>query len=766
MQTEAQPKEPPVRTTTEASDQDPHQQGKRGLSWNTGRFLVCAIIAFVVASVLSLIALGVSADGVSLADLSYTALHYDTQVLKNGDLRIKQRVTIRLGEREDDDGNTKPWRQLYQQYTINPDNLTSISDVSVRNVTDDQNYSEIAPIPPSQVQSTSDWDGQQAGHWYIADVSDSQNPSQYTPGASQASGKYPVEIGWNIPQTNSAESMVFEITMTFHGVSTAHPDVTSFQWEPFGDSNQIPIETVTANVSFPEGVSAKNSWAWLHYAGTSETSRTADGGLTFKAHNVNPGQHLNLVAMFDSSASDQVARSSTSNVKQKIIDAETQQEKKARDDARLKARLTILGWIAAAIVAVFISYKAIRAAFRNYGRSRYSGDIEYWREPPDMSPASAAQLNDILEGGSANQSSREMASSVLSLSSKHAISIYPGPISSYYGVDLLHTNPVGISGMLANQDKRSQKAFASTSTIVINPVCSENRKSLHLSISEDAALHLLEVAAKRLQTPVFDLKQMQENFKKWQSGYKEQERFTNAVDGEFAKLGATDSVASSIGWGSLGLVLGVVALVFALFSGGGAGLAIGLMVGFLLLVCSVFALGYGKLTVLTKKGQQYAGQVHGLRRYLLDFSAFEDRGVNDLALWDRYLVYAAAFGISNQALRQLALAYPQLSDPQWLDDNASGSLLYWTYRPWAFAGAAYGYGMGGNGLTGGGPGSMPPGNFTAGFGDIGGQLTSSFASIHSTIQAAAPSSSSGGSFGGGGFAGGGGGSGGGSFGGR
>jgi uncharacterized membrane protein len=740
-------------------------QPGRALSWKTGRFIACALLSLIIAAVVSLLTLGLSAAGINTADLSYTSLHYDTQVLKNGDLQIKQRINIRLAHREDDEGNTKPWRQLYQQYTINPSNLTSISDVSVRNVSDNQTYTQTDPIPPSQVQSTTDWDQQEAGHWYIANVSDTENPSAYQMDATKPSSKYPVEIGWNIPQTSQADSVVFEVSMTFHGVSTAHPDVTNFQWEPFGTSNQVPIQTASATLKFPEGITAKNSWAWLHYAGVSETSRTADGSLAFTAHDVNPGQHLDVVAMFDSSASDQVERSSTTAAKQRIIDDENEQESKARDSARLKARLTIAAWIVAAILAVLLSFFAVRAAFRTYGRSRYSGDIEYWRDPPDMSPASAAQLNDLLEGLSTNQSSRQMAATVLSLASKQAISIYPGPVAAYYGVDLLKTSPTEISGMLARQDDRAGKALNSTSTVVIRPVCSEDRESLHLSVSEDAALHLLEVAARRLQTPVFDLQQMQQNFKKWQSGYKEQERFSNAVSTEFAMLNATAVQGASVGWGTLGVVLGVVALFFAVISGSSSWLGVGLIVAFVLLTSSIFALSYGKMTVLTEHGQHYAGQVHGLRRYLLDFSAFEERGVNDLVLWDRYLVYAAAFGISNQALKQLTRAYPELSDSQWLDANASGSLLYWTFRPWAFAGAAYGYGVDTDaGPSLGGPGQGP--SFGGGFGDIGSQLTASFSSIHSTIQAAAPSSSSSGSFGGGGFAGGGGGSGGGSFGGR
>lgn len=75
---------------------------KRGLTWNTGRFIVSAVIALVVAAILSVLALGISAGGVGNGDMSYTSLDYDTQVLKNGDLRIKQRINIRLGHREDD----------------------------------------------------------------------------------------------------------------------------------------------------------------------------------------------------------------------------------------------------------------------------------------------------------------------------------------------------------------------------------------------------------------------------------------------------------------------------------------------------------------------------------------------------------------------------------------------------------------------------------------------------------------------------------------
>ena len=52
----------------------------------------------------------------------------------------------------------------------------------------------------------------------------------------------------------------------------------------------------------------------------------------------------------------------------------------------------------------------------------------------------------------------------------------------------------------------------------------------------------------------------------------------------------------------------------------------------------------------------------------------------DIALWDWYMVYAAAFGISDKVKRELAKAYPEVTDPEWLDRNASDSTLYWDYH--------------------------------------------------------------------------------------
>ncbi|MGG7046046.1 DUF2207 domain-containing protein [Bifidobacterium sp. YIT 13612] len=723
-------------------------------------FIAIAATIGVVAIMLLAIALD---DG--SADLSYKTLDYDVQVQSNGDLKVTQHIDMKLADRSDDDGD-HPWKQLYQQYMLKESDLTNITDISVRNVTTGETYQQGDIAIPSSY-STGEWNQEHAKQWYIADVSQGDsNPQPFDPakdglvaGNTDDRSKK-IEIGWNIPVTTSASSMKFDITMTMQGVTTAYQDVATFQWEPFGANNQIPIGKVTGTITFPNDITADNSWAWLHTERTSTTERGDKGSLQFTVYDVRAGDYVDVVAMFDVDATSGVARTRDTTIKNGIMKSEARQERQWRDQQRKKARIRLITWIAIAVIGLVLCVIAVALALRSFNRSQYHGDIEYWRDEPEMSPASAAELlHMVADKHSKTLSSRKMSASVLSLASRGAIAIYPGVAAMYQGIDMSQANNADIARLIANDPARTRDV-GKTSTVVILPVVFDNVQSLRLCPSEQAALDLLVTASERIGSPVFDLDQMNENFSDWENGYKLQEKFTNTCDNEFAMLGAT----SICGGGAFAAGICAVMLAFLsmLYFGAIGNLALLAVISVPMMFASVFALSYLKLKGLTDNGQYLAGQVLGLKHYMEDFSEFKDRGVADMTLWGRYMVYATAFGISEKAMKQMLKAYPQLADPNWLDANASDSLLYWSYRSWysnhRYAGPASVE-----------TNSMDFSQFSANFGDIGAQLESGFADIQSTISAASPSGSfngSGGSFSGGGFGGSSGGSGGGSFGGR
>lgn len=244
-----------------------------------------------------------------------------------------------------------------------------------------------------------------------------------------------VEIGWNIPATKKASSLKFDVTMTLHGGTTLYKDVASWQWEPFGDSNLIPIGKVTGIVRF-DSIDASSSWAWLHYAGVSETSRMDDGSLRFSASDVRAGQYLDVVAAYDASAvkppsgwrqgdAAWVRQQAERTYLPKLKQSEGRQEIAWRQQQAGPARVRVALWIAVVLAGLVLFAIGMVAAVRSYRESQYRRHrILAW--PPDMSPASVAKMADVMGLSKGSVDSLQMTATMLSLASKKAIAIYPG----------------------------------------------------------------------------------------------------------------------------------------------------------------------------------------------------------------------------------------------------------------------------------------------------------------------------------------------------
>ena len=179
--------------------------------------------------------------------------------------------------------------------------------------------------------------------------------------------------------------------------------------------------------------------------------------------------------------------------------------------------------------------------------------------------------------------------------------------------------------------------------------------------------------------------------------------------------------------GGKGLVYAAnVVLSVGVVSTGIVTAATGAPIGALGIVCGVVQ-GVATITLRrrTVAGAQRVAAWKAFRRHLEDFSDLEEAPVGHLILWERYLVYAVALGVTAQVARALAARIPA--------EQSS------TFAPW-FHGHH-------------GPGAL----------DSIGSLSGFAEGFGPTIVAAAnpPSSSSSGSGGGGGFSGGGGGGGGG-----
>lgn len=163
------------------------------------------------------------------------------------------------------------------------------------------------------------------------------------------------------------------------------------------EDNPVPVGKVTATVRFPKGVGSDDSWAWLHTEATSQTSRDADGTLHFTVDDLRTEQYVDLVAAFGNDGADGVERVESGDYLDELKSTEAGKEKQWRDSQRNKARLTVAGWLVCLVLGVLCSVLAIRGTLSSNREATYRGGIEYWRERPQVSPASAAHLIDVVD---------------------------------------------------------------------------------------------------------------------------------------------------------------------------------------------------------------------------------------------------------------------------------------------------------------------------------------------------------------------------------
>ena len=84
-----------------------------------------------------------------------------------------------------------------------------------------------------------------------------------------------------------------------------------------------------------------------------------------------------------------------------------------------------------------------------------------------------------------------------------------------------------------------------------------------------------------------------------------------------------------------------------------------------------------RINVLTQKGIDSKEKWKGLKKYMEDFSLLNEKEVPAIEVWEKYLVYATVFGISDKVLKQLKTVYPDIDK---IDAINTSTYMYFMYH--------------------------------------------------------------------------------------
>ena len=493
------------------------------------------------------------------------------------------------------------------------------------------------------------------------------------------------EIAWGV-DVNNSQRKKYQIEYTVKDIINMYNDCYELYWQFIGKNFSIPARKVTGYINLPmETETLEDLKVWAHGPLTGNINKISKNQVFFEVDNLSTSDFLEVRMTTPNYVFSESKNNKNTNKLEQILQEETAwaEEANRQREAAQKAEerasvLSTLAVMVADVIYVLICIKVTKDVMQNK-KIKPSQKIKYFRDIPDenSSPAEAAFLY-YFKGTKPN--AKIISAIMMDLALKGAIKFE-----------------------LDSQNKKKVK-------VIINNYNENLPKD-----EEEVFKYLKKIAS------VYGDFEMKE-FEKYSSNHSyEVTELLEKIDrcGKNSNIEAKNYDEDVAGKGSIYVVKSIVSIICSSILGIMAlgYISKGVLILFLLtcyyiIMCLIC---FSRYDGLTQKGADRREEWNGLKRYMEDFSMLDEREVPELVLWEKYLVYATAFGIAEKVLKQLKVKYPELADDNYLDDrmnviyimshtDISKSISAPISRS-VLAGTSYSSGSGGGGgFSGGGGG--------------------------------------------------------------
>lgn len=460
------------------------------------------------------------------------------------------------------------------------------------------------------------------------------------------------EIAWNVGLDNSSDVRTYKIYYTIEDAVKIYNDCTELYWQFLGTQNAIPGKNITGSIHLPQKVSnIEKLRVWAHGELTGNIERTDNNLVTFSVVSIPSNSLLEVRVVTEENIYEESTNIINKNKLQSILD----EEQKWADDTNAKIALYrsfIFGIIIINILIVIFFLSKIKKYIKN-GKElekefAYSiPEIEYFREIPNENEATPARASYMYEfrynKSYINQSiSKIFAGTILDLSLKGYLKFEPINEKEVKIILIENNNPVG------------------------------------LSEDENIILNILEKAMEnREYITTKDFAQYAKD--NYDEVYKELNKINNVIDEYEEKSGNIDEERRVVSEklikkrGLYIMLLCISFFVMPFFT-----LIFTIYIGIIACIV-VISRNIKKVTTLSEKGYIEKMQWEGLKKYMEDYSLLKEKGVPDIVLWEKFLVYATTFGISKKVIQQLKVVHPEMFN---IDSSQSVGDMYMRYAYW------------------------------------------------------------------------------------
>ena len=486
------------------------------------------------------------------------------------------------------------------------------------------------------------------------------------------------EIAWETGMSTSSGNRRYQVSYKIEDVITSYYDCQEFYWKFIEEgANAIPVKSLTGKISLPQGVqNIENLKLWGHGQVNGNIERTSNDTVEFEINNLRPGAMLEVRVVTTEDLFDVPENKERRyhNI-DRIIKEETDWANETNKQSTITKSIIIAIY---AIILIIYMIKIVK--YRKINKKENDGiiqkDLKYYREIPregDSTPNEAVYLyhfeKEKLETSTIQ--SQMVASTILNLCLKKIITLETEGENIYISI-------IGDGKSLKKEEYEVYKLLSEAS---------KGKDKLEIKeLNDYAKKHYsnYSVYINRMVNETRDeLYHMQYIDKKEEKTYRQSRSASMFFNGilciyiflltfvaiiHIPSFQIPVDISLAVGWREslTAFTIGILPLMIVI-----------------LYSLHLKSKIEDKIAVITQKGYDEKIQWRALKRFLEEYSLLNEKEVPQLAIWEKYLVYATAFGIANKVIDQMKAKYPTvfLEDTWDAEMKKNYPIIYFSANP-------------------------------------------------------------------------------------
>lgn len=441
-----------------------------------------------------------------------------------------------------------------------------------------------------------------------------------------------------------AEVTTFTYEYTIKGVITEYGDISELNWVMLG-YQPMNVENVEISITLPDGnYSLENSQSFFHGTNNAYREFVGNNKVVIKSDNMVKGEQIEVRLLVDNSVFDSI-RDENRVSENRLSDIVLFEESQIKFFNSIY-NISLYGSITAFVIGVSLlglfAYMCYKKHDKEYKSEFYN---EYYRElPASYPPAVMGYMYKFRE-----IDDNDLTATLLDLIRRKYL------ILENTSVTVNDKNPDYIIKL--NKEK-NQKGLTAQEKHLINWFVKD--------IGDGEKVHSQDLS---------DYCDDYENAKRYQDN---NTKWVNLVKRDADKYNFFDKGVKKarIVYSGLGIIAVLLFITLHVLNGFG-GLDISIMFANSLLFLMLAYLTYvNSFDRRSKEGNEDFVRWRAFKKFLEEFSSFEDYPVPSLIIWEHYLVYATSFGIADKVTSQLKLKF-KLNEINELDTTF---ILYYGLR--------------------------------------------------------------------------------------